>query len=555
VPPALTVIALAPGAGAARPVIDIPPDNGEPAAVAEGVLEIEAPVPTNAHARAFGATVHPLEPSRQPDVAPFMPTEQPLDVRAVSIQATFPSDRLRALLAEVPSEASGVRPLPRSWWIDQVEILDVEVARDEIGPDGAVVQTTIVPPVPGAPTLRARIASESIAPRELPEILTEERDKREQIRRSPFFEIIAGEPWIWPALAAERDAADPNRVAVQRLVDERRRTKQEIDRLERPRNAPGGRQEDPPAPPPERDGGGQGGQPGGQPGGAPGGPAGGAAPSANLTRRLEDLKKRVAEIESRLRDEFNRDAEGESLDRSTLPVFAEAVTSITAADAPAAITVWTHDVQPEHGKSYQYRVRVWITNPLFGHADQIGAAQRPAAGRVAIASPWSEPTGIITIHPSPAVFVASASTGEGLGGLALRRAPTASLDIFAFYYGYWRVGETTLSPGDQVRARIAIPVLPRFEVVVDDAGVASVGATTDGPDTLPMASEACLVGVIPPATGSGDLVFFARADGSVEVRRAGEDAASDAAARMRDSASRGERAPSVDPRVPTGRRS
>jgi hypothetical protein len=546
VPPALTAIALMPGAGGVRPVDVVTPDDGTPRPLADRVLEIAAPTPTDPFARVFGATVNPLVPSRIPESAALLPGEQPLDLRAVSIQATFPADQLRAALAEVPAESSGLRPLPRSWWIDQVEILDVEVARDELGPDGAVVATTIVPPVPGAPTLRARITTADLAPRELPEILTEERIGREQIRRSPFFDVIAGEPWIWPALAAERDAADPNREAVQRLVAERSRIALEIARLEQPRK-PGNRPEEP-----ENDGPGAGGGPGPSPAGGPRPPSGGGGGSssaANIAKRIEDLRKRITEIETRLREEFQRDAEGQPLDQQALPAFAEAVTSLTAADAPGSITVWTHDLQPEHGKTYQYRVRIWITNPLFGHADQIGADQRSDAGAVAIASEWSDPTSPVTVFPSPAVFVASATTGEGLGGLALRRAATASLDVFAFHYGFWRVGDITVSPGDQLRAEIAIPAMPRYEVIVDDAGVATVGEPTPGPATLPMARDVFVVGVIPPASGSGDLVFFARPDGSVEVRRAGVDAESDAAARMRDSAAKAESAQIGDPKA------
>src|SRR5690606_5536092 len=101
--------------------------------------------------------------------------------------------------------------LPLSWWVDQVEILDVEVSRDQIDADGSIVDSQILPPVPGVASLRARITSADVAPRDLPAILADERANREAIRRTPFPATIAGAPWIWPALSAERDAADPHR--------------------------------------------------------------------------------------------------------------------------------------------------------------------------------------------------------------------------------------------------------------------------------------------------------------------------------------------------------
>ena len=540
VPPAFTTVALFPGATGSTTIdpTDVPHDG----AIAESVLEIAIPGPTAPFARAFGATINPLVPASQPEFTAILPADQPLDIRAVSIQATFPAAELRAALAEIPEQET-IRSLPLSWWVDQVEILDVEVARDRLGTDGSVVDTEILPPVPGVASLRARIFAADVAPRDLPAILADERSNRAAIRRAPFPDSIAGAPWIWPALAAERDAADPNRVAVQRLVDERRRVLTEIERLKKPRPGQGREDERRPDPPP---GPGPGGGP--RPGGAgSGGSSSGAGSAANIAKRIEDLIKRAADIETRLRDEFQRNADGDALSKVDDAIFTEAVESITARSASAAVTVWTHDLHPEPGQTYQYRVRVWITNPLFGHADQIGADQRSAASALAIASPWSDPTATIAVEPSPAAFVASASTGEGLGGLDLRRAATASLDVFAFHYGYWRGTDITLSPGDQLRADIPIPALPRFEIVAEDGSKPSVGESTMGAEVLPISREVYLVGVVPPASGSGDLVFLTRPDGSVEVRRAGPDAESDAAARLRDSEAKGRKAKVADP--------
>lgn len=538
VPPTYSTVALFPGASGSTTIdpTDVRPDG----AVAESVLEITIPGTTAPFARAFGATINPLVPASQPEFAALLPAEQPLDIRAVSIQATFPAAELRAALAEIPDQES-IRSLPLSWWVDQVEILDIEVARDRLGVDGSVVDTAILPPVPGVASLRARIFAADVAPRDLPAILADERSNREKIRRAPFPDSIAGAPWIWPALAAERDAADPNRVAVQRLVDERRRLMAEIERLKKPRPGQGRDEERVPPPP------GQGGGP--RPGGGPGsgGSSSGASTAANVAKRIEELFKRATDIETRLREEFQRNADGDALSKIDEAIFVEAVESITARNASAAVTVWTHDLHPEPGQIYQYRVRVWITNPLFGHADQIGADQRSAASALAIASPWSDPTAIIAVEPSPAAFVASASTGEGLGGLELRRAASASLDVFAFHYGYWRGTDITLSPGDQLRADIPIPALPQFEIVAEDGSTPSVGETTMGAEVLPISREVYLVGVVPPASGSGDLVFLTRPDGSVEVRRAGPDAESDAAARLRDSEAKGRKAKVADP--------
>ena len=544
VPPAWSTVALFPGAARSGSSID-PTETPTDGTVADRVVEIAIPGLQSPYARAFGSTVNPLAPVTQPELAALVSADQPYDIRAVSIQATFAADALRAELAQIPADET-VRSLPLSWWVDQVEILDVEVARDQLGPDGSVVDTEILPPVPGVASLRDRIFAADVAPRDLPAILSDERSNRAAIRRAPFPPTIAGVPWIWPALAAERDAADPDRVAVQRLVDERRRLMTEIERLKTPRPGQGRDEERRPPPPPPGQGGGP--RPGG--GAGSGGPPSGGSSAANITKRIEELFKRATDIEKRLKDEFQRDIDGEQLQKVDDAIFAEAIESITARNASAAVTVWTHDLHPEPGQTYQYRVRVWITNPLFGHADQIGADQRSAATSLAVASPWSAPTAIVSVEPSPAAFVASASTGEGLGGLELRRAATATLDVFAFHYGYWRGTDITLSPGDQLRADIPIPALPHFEIVVEDGAKPTVGPTTQGPEVLPISRAVYLVGVVPPASGSGDLVFLTRPDGSVEVRRAGTDAESDAAARLRDSEARSRKAKVAEPAAP-----
>lgn len=557
VPPEFARIALLPG-GERQPEIIEGTSPISTNGAAERVVQVEPPTPVEPTARAFGSTINPLTVARDPRIAAALGDTQPIDARVVSVQATFPADQLRAALSAIPDEGSGVRPLPRSWWVDQVELLDVEVERQELGEDGSVVETSIVPPFPGMPTLRERISAADVAPRELPEILAAERNDRERIRRAPFLPIISGEPWIWPALAAELDAADPNRETVERLVDTRRRLMTEIERLKNPQQRRQRPEREPEGGPPD-----EGPRlPGGSGGPRPSGGSGGSSSSsgANIQKRIDDLTKQVTEIETRLKDEFGRTADGDPLEKRELKPFAESNTSLTASDAPASVTVWTHDLTAQPGRTYQYRVRVWVTNPLFGHVDQVGQDQRSGAASIALASDWSEPTAPVTIQPSPAVFVSSASTGEGLGGIELRRPATATLDVFAFHYGYWRAFDITLEPGDQVRTEIPIPAMPIWEVVAAEGSAPTLKTPpTDGPTSIGLERNVFLLGVVPASAGTGDLVFLAQPDGTVEVRRAGVDAESTVAARMRDSAARGAKATVSDPAsgaqersVPTG---
>jgi len=510
---------------------------------AQLLVDVRPPAPTAPAARAFGATINPFVPHQIPDLQSAVPADQPYDLRAVSVQASFPSQEFRTSLALVPDNDK-VRPLPRAWWDGKVEILDVEVVRDELGPDGAVVASSTVPPVPGFPSVRAMLADPKTLPRDLPQIQEIESDARAAIRRTPLYSMIAGEPWVWPSLAAERNAADPNRQQVERLVAERRSTARELEKVMQTLRPPGGAgpapesgdKNAPPTPPPPPDAGSR-------------DATAGANPA--VAKRIADLQKKIQDIDSRLRDEFNRDPDGVSLEREAEAVFSETVTSLTASDAPPAITIWTHDLRPEPGKTYQYRVRVWVTNPLCGNGAGLPPEQQALAEDLAIPSDWSDPTAPITIQPSPAFFVASATTGEGLGGAALRRPASATLDLFEFHYGFWRGGSATIAPGDQVRSEIKIDAMPIFEIKTDANGALVLGGTTQGPESLSISRESILVSVISAGTNAGDIVILANADGSLEIREAGTDAESPAESRMRDSAAKSVGATVAIP-TPTG---
>ncbi len=60
--------------------------------------------------------------------------------------------------------------------------------------------------------------------------------------------------------------------------------------------------------------------------------------------------------------------------------------------------VWAHDTTVRPGRTYQYRMRVTVFNPVYGQEDP---PVRPSEDRwkLTLAGPWSEPTEAVTVPP------------------------------------------------------------------------------------------------------------------------------------------------------------
>jgi hypothetical protein len=90
--------------------------------------------------------------------------------------------------------------------------------------------------------------------------------------------------------------------------------------------------------------------------------------------------------------------------------------------------IWAHDAAPgslENGRTYQYRMRPVIFNPLFGVP---GKFEDPTDAQVAfIKGPWSEATDPVTIDPTVEYFVKRGDERKNL----------ANIEVYQWFQGVW----------------------------------------------------------------------------------------------------------------------
>lgn len=235
--------------------------------------EFLPPAPASPAAAVHEGTIDPVVPMLVKDAAKYLPAQQPLDLRSVSVQGTLSPKLIRDLLESRPSDAK-ISPVPATWWQARVELLDVELERETLQPDGSWGQLTSVPSFPGAFTLREKLQSDQTRPADLASILDGEKANREAIRRPAYWQTISGAPWTAPALGVQASASLPDAVArkvreIKGKKDELNRIVTQIQNIDRPRGGQPG------APNPGAPGGGNPPGGGGGPGGAGGGGGGG----------------------------------------------------------------------------------------------------------------------------------------------------------------------------------------------------------------------------------------------------------------------------------------
>lgn len=458
--------------------------------VASGTYDLPTvPVATNVVARASVGTINPLEVVRNAELAKLVPAQQPFDKASVSIEGSFSGATLRATLEADPDGSGPKEPLPLAWWRDLggrgegVQIVAVEVERQTIRlADGSTPKSPIVTTVqsmPGRPNFRTEWDKVKNLG-DVPQYLDVIRSNAEQIQRPAFYTTIAGPEWTPPAEApAVLDADGASQK--QRLQSQLEQLDQQIQDLEQKLNAAGGPRLKEPPPPNEtaaqrkerlerekkdrereeeekrrqaQIGGGGGG--GGRRGAAPRTdvpPSGeGARPDkptlspALLEGQIRSKRAQREKVAKKL----------EAMGEKVAPI-AGTPGAATIAAAPGFfddpdIRVWAHDLTAEPGAAYRYRLRVIINNPLFGR--NLQDSQKPLSQNSTIAGPWSDWTGDVPVDQFDYFFVTSADSQSAVTG-----RPRASIELYQFYYGYYRVARVSAEPGDWLAGDASLPEL------------------------------------------------------------------------------------------------
>ena len=146
----------------------------------------------------------------------------------------------------------------------------------------------------------------------------------------------------------------------------------------------------------------------------------------------EDLRAASSEIES----------SRESLLRPSLPCSTAVVQmwpeSVFTVDASDATRIWTYDTHVHPGKTYRYRMRARVWNPLLGRPQTL--ADPTAARNAVIAGAWSRPSETAQAAPRTHFFL----LGRGV------QRDTASVEVWRWLRGHWLRKTFTAAVGDVI---------------------------------------------------------------------------------------------------------
>lgn len=505
------------------------------------VRPVSVPAPDMARAGEYAATLDPLDVGASVGLEPFLPREQPFDLRAVSIAARFNSAALLTGLRSDPDgEAGPLGAIPEPWWRGRIEIIDIEIERREVYGDGTRGESTLVAPAPGRFSLRDRLAG-GIAPGDMSQLVADARLNAQDIVQPRFWSVIAGEPWAPPAPA--QGEREDSTAEIARLLRQLDQTRREIERAQAAL-APGARSAldifDPRRGVLAQSIGGRGGG-----GGGSSGPSPEQLEQERLSRqrsaieaRLADLRVRETAISERL-TALGVSPEGAARQQAA----PELNLPMRIADADELV-LWGHDLAIERGARYEYRLRVAVNNPLYGFTVNLAEESREAAEAPVLHSDWSGWSEPVAVDHDSYWFVKSAIEGgrQAVGVVA----PTATVEVYRFFYGYWRRDEARVRVGDPIAAAIDLSelALPIFRIDSPGAGATPAVVGQDALTTpLQTATGAMLLDIRPSAAPSGRDrslgVVIREADGSLVSRRPTFDVASELRKRLEQSAGAG----------------
>lgn len=128
----------------------------------------------------------------------------------------------------------------------------------------------------------------------------------------------------------------------------------------------------------------------------------------------------------------------------------------------APIKVWAHDASVEPGKSYRYRVRYRVINPLFNKEDQLVEPLKPKASELELASTPSPWTAAVVIESPLRFFVEDVKP----------ETSTVTFGVYRIYNGYRIHKQFATRPGDPIGRTTEVEVK-------DDLGAAAGKAEVD----------------------------------------------------------------------------
>lgn len=478
--------------------------NEEQVAIPEDARFAAVGVPglTGVAAAQYLVTLNPLAVADSEGLAAVAPQSQPYDLRAVSVQATFPAGAFRANLEADPDGSGPLSPLPRTFWLNRTAILDVRLERQRVNADGTTGPVERVPASPRAESF-AGAMSPGMSPGEFQTTTREARVQLASVVQPPFPPTIAGDVWAPPAQASATGGAAQANPEIATLNAQLDRVEREIaDQQARLENATS------------------------------------EQAKTNINNRIAALTAEKDRLGARIIDlDAQTSSANEGATASTLP-------EPRNIESGQDIIVVAHDLTGAPGETYRYRLSVGVANPLFPWAANLQEDQRSLAESPVLyssASEWSQP---ISVAPKAQVFFTRASAGQGADAVGGFRVGDASAEVFGLYYGHWRGSGSRLAPGDTLSATIALPEgLKLFDIAKPEGGPPEVAGEQPAPAQFTVALDgAMLVDVIQKSAGAARPDYLAvvrMPDGRLALRDPDRDSRDPALAAAQRSAAAG----------------
>src|SRR6185436_9058934 len=169
--------------------------------------------------------------------------------------------------------------------------------------------------------------------------------------------------------------------------------------------------------------------------GGPGSPPPPSSPSNQqaAAQRLKMIDAAYKKMEDQLKTDNDRlrslgVAVADEKENAATPAAARAA---AGAEAPlldnSSVRLWSHDITAEWGKTYRYRVRVFLNNPVFGRTAALTPDQAELAKAPLMASADSEWSDQVTVDDNAYFFVTSAQEKD-----EVTKGPKASAEVYLF---------------------------------------------------------------------------------------------------------------------------
>jgi hypothetical protein len=385
---------------------------------------LEVPETSKPFAASSWSTLDPYAVVEVPEYANFVPAAQPFDLPTVSIEANFPGTTLRDIL----EGNDGYPGVPRLFWVSTgMAVMGLDVQRQQLQPDGSWSDSQSITTPPGTP-LPTKAVTKNDGLVRLNEIIASAQEVSTQVMQPMYLPTISGPKWAPPS--EQLDAASQGLTETQRLQRQLTRLTAELDQLRNPSTRP---------------------NPAGRPGGG-----GRSGKSPTNTRDPGNQPAQPNRDRNRERIDFIEDQIDDiKTDLERLGVEADADAS-SASDIldQEALQLWAHDIGVKPGATYRYRTRVVLNNPYFRkgpYLDESDDAQQALTVEPFVRANWSQWSDPVAVGAKEFFFVAEAS--QPISGASL---PTAKIELYSMYYGYYRRSSMNIEPGQSLAANLRV---------------------------------------------------------------------------------------------------